>query len=302
MILFWCGVILEKQQIFVFQGYKMSALNPNQYLPSALRSQREQIVTNKPNFHIFSSLRFTAAFCYARLLSWCSFLNAKSTEEVPGSAAHSLSQGITHAEVMRASPHPEAWKHTGASPVKLIINCVTCKWNKPEVQAQEFVLWCFCMGKWVAMEEGRETRKWFWGAAHWLIPYQLHGWNTGNRNKSDMTSLGRINSGEKNQATPPNLIYFPAPQTHHHGLFTYHHFLFTFYCSSLQNTSKSIFIKVLSSCEQAVLYLENEGKITVLSPPTVKSQVINPDYFIPGLCLCFNNSMAHLLPLCWEHQ
>lgn len=152
-------------------------------------------------FHIFSCMCFTAAFCYARLLSWCSFLNVKSTEEVPGSAADSLSQGITHAEIMCASPPPEALKHTGASRMKLIINCVMHKWNKSEVQTQECALWC--LGKGGSMEEGRETRKWFWGAAHWLIPYQLHGSNKGNRNKWDMTSLGRINAWEKNQTTPP---------------------------------------------------------------------------------------------------
>lgn len=168
----WCG-FGHTQQIFVFQGYKMSALNPNQSLPPALRSQREQVVTNKRNFHIFSCMCFTAAFCYARLLSWCSFFYVKSTGEVPGSAADSLSQGITHAEVMCASPHPEALKHSGASPMKLIINCVMHKWNKPEVQTQECVLWCLCMGKGGSMGEWRETRKWFWGAAHWLIPYQL---------------------------------------------------------------------------------------------------------------------------------
>lgn len=110
-------------------------------------------------FHIFSCMCFTAAFCYARLLSWCSFLNVKSTEEVPGSAADSLSQGITHAEVMCASPPPEALKHTGASRMKPIINCVMHKWNKSEVQTQECALWC--LGKGGSMEEGRETRKWF---------------------------------------------------------------------------------------------------------------------------------------------
>lgn len=100
---------------------------------------------------------------------------------------------------------------------------------------------------------------------------------------------------------PPNLVYLPAPQTHHIYLpaitscspFLVHH------CKIPPSV---FFIKVLSSCEQAVLCLGSEGNITVLSPPAVRSQVINPDYLRPGFCLCFNNSMAHLLPLCWEHQ
>lgn len=45
-----------------------------------------------------------------------------------------------------------------------------------------------------------------------------------------------------------------------------------------------------------------EGMITELSPPAIRSQVINPDYFSPRFYLCFNNSVALLLPLCWEHQ
>lgn len=52
-VLMWCGSG-HTQQIFVFQGYKMSALNPNQSLPPALRSQREQVVTNGifTSFHV----------------------------------------------------------------------------------------------------------------------------------------------------------------------------------------------------------------------------------------------------------
>lgn len=42
------------------------------------------------------------------------FLNLRSTEEVPGSAAEGLSQRNTHAEVMCVSPHPEVLKLTGA--------------------------------------------------------------------------------------------------------------------------------------------------------------------------------------------
>lgn len=161
-----------------------------------------------------------------------------------------------------ASPHPEAWKHS-FSPEKLIINCVMWKLNKPEEQMQECVLWCLCMGKWVSMEEGRGRRKWFWGAAHWLIPYDLHGWNKGNRNKSDMTSLGRIkNSGEKKSKPPhrPNLIYFPAPQIHHLYLP-----IITSCSPFLAHPCKIppsvFFIKVMSSCEQAVLYVGSEGRL-----------------------------------------
>lgn len=203
-------------------------------------------------------------------------------------------------DVFITSPHPEAWKHTGASPVKRIINCITWKLNRPEVQMQKCVLWCFCMGKWVSMEEGRETRKCF-EVQHtdWYhISCTAETRETGTNQIWHL--LGGLILWEKIQTTPPTKYIFLCLR--HTTLFTYHHFLFIFSCSSLQNTCKCIFYQ---SAEQlwAGCALSGEwGKLTVLSPSAIRSQVVNPGYFSPGLCLCFNNSMAHLWPLCWEHQ
>lgn len=86
-------------------------------------------------------------------------------------------------------------------------------------------------------------------------------------------------------------------------LSAYHRFSFIFSCSLLQNTCKHISYQsaeqLWAGCAPAG---EWGGKITELSPPAIRNQVINPDYFRHGFSLCFNNSVALLLPLCWEQQ
>lgn len=130
------------------------AFNSNQPLPSAPRSQRKQVVPDKCNFQAFLWISFTL-HC-TMLLSRCSSLNLRSTEDVPDSATEHLSQSNTHAEMICTSTHSVVLKLTGAQWIKWMINYATYKWNEADVQTRACVLWCLhTRGRGRTVEGGR---------------------------------------------------------------------------------------------------------------------------------------------------